>query len=215
MTEEEQIEENIVNLEEPIQQPIQSTSLSTWNRNEAEKLILIVKKSLDLDKHLVKLPESNEPITFLEFESLYKKRLSYGETVNPTMDNDFINILDGIKNHLRTIVTSRLEDGLRKMLEVIQSLTIEKQELNKTLFKLNNEVSKMEKTNEDTAKLKEELEKYKDYDKVLAGRVDKLIINFKEDIERIANRCRLEIGLPTTEKEDTFIIQPNEPKVRK
>jgi len=207
--------EDVINLEEPIQQPIQSTSLSVWNRNEAEKLILIVKKSLDIDTHLIKMVDSSELKSFLEFESAYKIAIRTGQTSNPSAENEFVNIIDGIKNHLRTIVTSRLEDGLRKMLEVIQSLTIEKQELNKTLFKLNNEVSKMEKTNEDTAKLKEELEKYKDYDKVLAGRVDKLIINFKEDIERIANRCRLEIGLPTTEKEDTFIIQPNEPKVRK
>ena len=181
----------------------------SWNRDEALKLLNVVKTNLDLDKHLIYVPTSKEPITFFEFCNTYKQNIQYGEGVIPSIQEDFIVVIDDIKIQLKTTVRSRLEDGIRKMLETIKSYELSYSNTLRDLNKLKQEANKMAKDLESQEEIKFTNEQLKQYAELVSKRIDTVVKEFKEDLDRAIQKSKKEFDLKEEEKEE----KNNKPKV--
>jgi len=175
-------------------------NLIQWEKSEAEKLLRIVNSALDLDNHKIKLPGLKDEITFFEFEDNYKKSIDFGRNALATEDDDFIKVIDDIKVNLRTIVKERLNDGIRKLLEIIKQFEINNNNLNKNLNQYKFEVEKMTKDIEAGEQAKFENKKFKNYAVELQKKITLLVTNFEEDFKKTMERINSEYNIESEEK---------------
>lgn len=193
------------NQEEDVEQVIPQSNLSTidWDKQQAAKLINIVTKTLDIDQYPIFLPNLKQPITFYEFEESYKKDISFGNSVVPSPDDDFLRIIDEIKMSLRTIVKERLLDAIRKQLEIIKSLELQSQQLKIQNNNLSAEVEKMSQEIKDNTELKQKNEELETFAKNIIKDVESEFNFFKENIERKISKRKLEVGIEEEAQESS------------